>query len=124
EPAMELSSYVAAVKRAAIGDSAGYGRQFIASSETWIATIPIGYGDGVRRALSGTGEVLISGRRYPFAGAVSMDNITLDLGPGEARAPPVSEGEPGTILGRSGGERQTAEQLAAAAGTINYEIVC
>jgi alanine racemase len=120
EPALELSSYVAAVKRAAVGDSAGYGRNFIASSETWIATIPIGYGDGIRRALSGKGEVLIGGRRYPIVGAVSMDNITLDLGP-EAL---VREGEPATILGDSGGERQTAEQLAAAAGTINYEILC
>jgi alanine racemase len=120
EPALGLSSYVAAVKRAGVGDSAGYGRKFVASSDTWIATVPIGYGDGVRRALSGKGEMLIGGRRYPIAGAVSMDNITLDLGP-EAL---VSEGEPVTILGEGAGERQTAEQLATAAGTINYEIVC
>jgi alanine racemase len=121
EPALELSSYVATVKRAAIGDSAGYGRKFIARSETWIATVPLGYGDGVRRALSGEGGVLIGGCRYPLVGAVSMDNITLDVGAG---GPPVREGETVTIIGESGGERQTAEQLASAVGTINYEIVC
>lgn len=120
EPALELTSYVAAVKRAAPGESAGYGRRFIAQRETSIATIPLGYGDGVRRALSSTGEVLIGGRRYPFAGAVSMDNITVDLGPGAH----VREGERVTILGVDGTEGQTAEQLAKAIGTINYEVVC
>jgi alanine racemase len=120
EPALELSSYVAAVKRAAVGDSVGYGRKFIARTETWIATIPLGYGDGVRRALSGTGAVVVGGRRYPLVGAVSMDNLTLDVGVDK----PVREGESVTIIGVNGGERQTAEQLAQAIGTINYEIVC
>ncbi|HEY6399315.1 MAG TPA: alanine racemase [Solirubrobacteraceae bacterium] len=124
EPALELSSYVAAVKRAAVGDSAGYGRKFIARSETWIATVPLGYGDGVRRALSGQGQVLVGARRYPIVGAVSMDNITLDVGAGDTLGPPVREGEAVTILGQSGGERQTAEQVATAIGTINYEVVC
>ncbi len=81
EPALELSSYVAAVKPARAGDSAGYGRQFVADRETLIGTIPIGYGDGVRRALSNNCDVLIAGRRYPLVGTVSMDNITVDLGP-------------------------------------------
>ena len=120
EPALELTSYVAAVKRAAVGDSAGYGRKFVASRETRIATIPIGYGDGLHRALSGDGQVLIGEHRYPIVGAVSMDNITLDIGGGGK----VREGEPVTILGSSGGQRQTAEQVAAAIGTINYEILC
>ena len=80
EPALELSSYVAAVKRAASGESAGYGRRFIADAETWIATVPIGYGDGVRRALTNNLDVLIGGRRYPLVGTVSMDNITVDVG--------------------------------------------
>ncbi|MDQ6818692.1 MAG: alanine racemase [Actinomycetota bacterium] len=120
EPALELSSYVAAVKRAAVGESVGYGRKFIARTATWIATVPLGYGDGVRRALSGTGEALIGGRRYPLVGAVSMDNLTLDVGD----AKPVRAGEPVTIIGENGGERQTAEQLAKAVGTINYEVVC
>ena len=89
EPALELSSYVAAVKRARPGESAGYGRRFIADRETWIATLPIGYADGVRRALTNNCDVLIDGRRYPVVGTVSMDNITVDLGP--AGSDPRSE---------------------------------
>ena len=120
EPALELTSYVAAVKRAQPGDSVGYGRLFIAQEPTWIATVPIGYGDGIRRALSGSCELLVGGRRYPLAGAVSMDNITLDVGP----SPQVGVGERVTVIGSDGGERVTAEELARAIGTINYEVVC
>jgi alanine racemase len=120
EPALELSSYVAAVKRAQPGDSVGYGRRFIADRDTWIATLPIGYGDGVWRRYADHTEVLVGGRRYPLVGAVSMDNITVDLG-GE---PLVGIGEVATIIGSDGGERQTAEQVARRIGTINYEVVC
>jgi alanine racemase len=120
EPALELTSYVAAIKRAQPGDSAGYGRKFIAERETWIATLPIGYGDGVRRALTNNCDVLIGGRRYPLVGTVSMDNITVDLGP----VPSVSVGAEAVLLGRRGSERIIAEELAARIGTINYEVVC
>jgi alanine racemase len=120
EPALELSSYLAAVKAARPGDSAGYGRTFIAERETTLGTLPIGYADGIRRALGNNGDVLIGGRRYPLAGTVSMDNITVDLGPAAVVAP----GERAIIIGRDGGERQTAEDLARAIGTINYEITC
>ena len=81
EPALELSSYVATVKRARQGQSAGYGRRFIAEGETWIATVPIGYADGITRRLTNNCDVLVGGRRYPLVGTVSMDNVTLDLGP-------------------------------------------
>jgi alanine racemase len=91
EPALELSSYVAAVKLARAGDSTGYGRRFIAERDTWIATLPIGYGDGIRRALTNNCDVLIGGRRYPLVGTVSMDNVTVDLG----GAPAASVGERG-----------------------------
>jgi len=120
EPALELSSYVAAVKRASAGDSVGYGRRFVADADTWIATVPIGYADGIRRALGDNCEALIGGRRYPVVGAVSMDNIALNLGP-EATVGPGAEV---TIIGRDGGQRQTAEDLARRIATINYEIVC
>ncbi len=79
EPALELRSYVAEVKRCAPGQSVGYGRRFIASGETEIAILPIGYGDGWRRALCGSGEVLISGRRRRLVGEVSMDNLAVVL---------------------------------------------
>ena len=120
EPALELCSYVAAVKLAQPGDSAGYGRRFIAQEQTWIATAPIGYGDGIRRALSGKCELLCGGVRYPLVGAVSMDNVTFDL----SAEPRASVGDRVTVIGVDSDERQTAEQLAKPIGTINYEIVC
>ena len=121
EQALELSSYVAAVKRAQPGDSIGYSRRFIAERPTWIATMPIGYADGVRRGLTNNGEVLISGRRYPLVGTVSMDNITADLGPGE---PDVGVGAAAILIGRSGEERQTVEDIAHRLSTINHEVLC
>jgi alanine racemase len=120
EPALELSSYVAAVKRAVPGESAGYGRRWIARRETWIATVPVGYGDGLRRALTNNCDVLIGGQRYALVGAVSMDNITVDVGSPAA----VRCGDPVTIIGADGDERVTAEELARRIDTINYEIVC
>jgi alanine racemase len=120
EPALRLSSYVAAVKAAAPGDSAGYGRRFVAARDTWLATLPIGYGDGLARSLTNNCDVLIGGRRYPLAGTVSMDNITVELGP---RAE-VEVGEPATLIGRDGTERQTAEDIARRLGTISYEVLC
>src|ERR671918_3143858 len=81
EPALELRSYVADVKRFAAGTSAGYGRTWSAPRDTRVGVLPIGYGDGVRRGLSNNAEVLVRGRRHPLVGTVSMDNITVDLGP-------------------------------------------
>jgi alanine racemase len=124
EPAMELSSYVAAVKRARPGESAGYGRRFVADRDTWIATVPIGYADGIRRALTNNCDILIGGRRYPLAGTVSMDNITVDLGPATDTDPPVTVEQEVIIIGRSGDERQTVEDLANRVDTVAHEILC
>jgi alanine racemase len=123
EPALELSSYVAAIKRAEPGESAGYGRRFVADRATWIATLPIGYADGIRRGLTNNFHALIAGRRYPLVGTVSMDNLTLDLGP-SADPPGVGVGAPAILIGRSGAERQTAEDMANRLGTINHEVLC
>jgi alanine racemase len=117
---MELSSYVAAVKRAEPGQSAGYGRRFIATHGTWIGTLPIGYGDGIRRGLTNNCDVLVRGRRYPLVGTVSMDNITIDLGP----QTDVKIGDRATIIGADGDERQTAEEIARRLDTLNYEVTC
>jgi alanine racemase len=124
EQAMELSSYVAAVKRAQAGDSVGYGRRYIARRPTWIATMPIGYADGVRRGLTNNCDVLIGGRRYPLAGTVSMDNITAELGSADGAEPPVRAGAPAILIGRSGQERQTVEDIARRLDTINHEVLC
>jgi alanine racemase len=120
EPALALSTYVAAVKPARTGDSVGYGRRFVAERDTWIGTLPIGYGDGVRRSFSNNCDVLVRGGRYPLVGAVSMDNITIDLGPD----PVVQLGDEAILIGMDRDQRQTAEQLARRIGTINYEVVC
>lgn len=119
EPAMELRSFVAALKPLAPGESVGYGARFVAREPTWIATLPIGYGDGWRRAFSDNAEVLIGGRRHPLVGRVSMDNVTVDVGPDPAG---IAEGDEAILLGRDGEERLTAEALARRIDTINYEI--
>jgi len=120
DPALALESYVATVKRFAAGESAGYGRRWTATEPTLIATIPIGYGDGWRRALTNDCDVLVRGRRRPLVGAVSMDNVTVDLGP----ETDVQEGDPAVLIGAQGEERILCEEVAGRLGTINYEVVC
>jgi alanine racemase len=122
EPALSLHTYVAEVKRCLPGESAGYGRRFVAAVPTWLGTLPLGYGDGVRRGLTNRADVLVDGRRVPLAGTVSMDNITVNLG--NAPAEPPLRGAPAVVIGRQGGERILAEELARLLGTINYEITC
>ena len=120
EPALELHSYVADVKRFESGASAGYGRTWRAPEDTWVGVMPIGYGDGVRRGLSNNAEVLVSGRRYPLVGTVSMDNITIDLG----AETDVQPGAPAVLIGAQGSERVLAEEVADRLDTINYEVTC
>lgn len=115
-PALTLSSHVAAVKACAAGESAGYGRRFIADRDTVLATVPIGYGDGWRRATTNRADVLVGGRRFPQVGTVSMDNVTVDLGPdGFDVARPGDE----VVLVGPG---LSAEEVAARSETINYEV--
>jgi alanine racemase len=120
EAALTLESYVAAVKRFEPGESAGYGRSWAATEPTWVGVLPIGYGDGWRRALSNNCDVLVDGRRRPVVGTISMDNLTVDLGPDAA----VEPGEPAVLIGAQGGERILCEEVARRIDTINYEITC
>jgi alanine racemase len=110
---------VAAVKSFQAGDSAGYGRSWKAPGDTWVATLPIGYGDGWRRALSNDCDVLIRGRRHPLVGTVSMDHITVDLG----SETDVQTGDAGVLIGSQGDERILCEEVAKRLDTINYEVV-
>jgi len=119
-PALSLRSYLADVKRFPAGQSAGYGRTWRAPRETWVGVVPIGYGDGVRRALGNRAEALVGGRRRPLVGTVSMDNVTVDLGP-ETEARP---GDEVVLIGRQGEEEVRAEEWARILGTINYEVTC
>jgi len=120
KPVLSLHSWVASVKDFQAGESAGYGRTWTADRPTRVAAVPVGYGDGVRRALSNKGEVLINGRRYTISGTVSMDNITVDVGPDSE----VRVGDEVTVIGSQGSESILAEQVAVPLGTINYEVTC
>jgi alanine racemase len=119
-PALSLRSYLADVKRFPTGASAGYGQKWKASEDTWVGVIPLGYGDGVRRGLSNNAEVLVRGRRYPLVGTVSMDNVTIELGPETE----VEPGDEAVLIGRQGEEEIRAEDLASRLETINYEVTC
>jgi len=122
EPALALESYVAEVKRCEPGQSAGYGRRFVADRPCWLATIPIGYGDGLRRGLGGRARVLVRGRSFPLVGTISMDNVTALLS--TAGEPGVARGDRAVLIGADGSERIAAEELARELGTINYEVTC
>ena len=119
-PALSLRSYVADVKRFEPGASAGYGQRWRAPEATWVGVVPLGYGDGVRRALSNNAEVLVRGRRQPLVGTVSMDNLTIDLGPETEVVP----GDEAVLIGAQGEDAIFAEEVAARLDTINYEVTC
>jgi alanine racemase len=118
EPALSLHSWLASVRRIEPGESVGYGRRWRAREPTWVGTVPVGYGDGWRRALTNDCDVLIGGRRHPLVGTVSMDNVTVDLGPD----PEVDVGDEVVLIGSQGDERILAEEVARRMGTINYEV--
>jgi alanine racemase len=120
EPALTLRSYVADVKRFEAGASAGYGRRWRATEPTWVGVLPIGYGDGVRRALTNNADVLVGGQRHPLVGTVSMDNVTIDLG----AATEVETGAPAVLIGAQGDETILSEEVAMRLATINYEVTC
>jgi alanine racemase len=122
DPALELVSYLAEVKDCSRGQSAGYGRRFVAARDTLLGVLPIGYGDGWRRALSNNGDVLIAAQRRPIVGTVSMDNLTVDLGADvQARG---LRGSEAVLIGSRGEQRITAEEVARRIDTINYEVTC
>jgi alanine racemase len=128
-PAMRLSSYVAGIRTVGPGESVGYGRRFVAEAPARLAIVPIGYADGVSRALTNSGDVLVAGRRCRISGTISMDQLTVLL-PDDHGAPGdeavfFGEARGGTDgAGTGGGERILCEEVARLLGTINYEIVC
>jgi alanine racemase len=118
-PALRMESRVADVKLLEPGESAGYGRRFVATEPTWIGLVPAGYADGVPRVLSGRADVLVGGRRRRVAATVSMDQLTFVIG----AECDVEPGDPVTLIGTDGDERIPVEEWARLAGTISYEIV-
>jgi alanine racemase len=120
EPVMAWKAKVSHVKSIGTGETVSYGRTFQAAYPTRVATIPIGYADGLRRALSNHGEMLIHGRRSTMIGRICMDQTMLDV----TKIPGVQVGDVVTILGKDGYEQITATEMAEWLGTINYEVVC
>ncbi|MEO8290887.1 MAG: alanine racemase [Gaiellaceae bacterium] len=112
DPVLRWDSYVAAERTLAPGESTGYGRRFVAREATKVGLVPVGYGDGFRRGLTGA-EVLVAGARKRVLGTVSMDSFAVELGPSGA-------GEPVTLIG----DGLLAEEHARHLGTLNYEITC
>jgi alanine racemase len=120
-PAMALKARVVAVRTLEAGERPSYGRRRPLPARSLVATVPIGYADGVPRALFDGGyEVLIGGVRRPLAGAVTMDQIVVDCGGDDS----VRAGDEVVLLGRQGDEVVTADDWAAMLGTISYEVVC
>jgi alanine racemase len=119
-PALSLRARVAHVKKVRAGDRISYGLRHRFDADTTVATIPIGYADGVPRRLFTTGgEVLIGGRRRPIVGVVTMDQLMVDCG-----ADVVAVGDGVVLIGPQGGESITATDWAEQLGTIGYEVVC
>jgi alanine racemase len=119
-PVMSFKTRVVLIKEFPSGYSIGYGRTFITRQPTRIATIPVGYGDGFGWLLSNQGEALIRGKRVPIAGRVSMDMCTLDI----SSIPGCVVGDEVVLMGEQGGERITADGVAAKVHSISYEILC
>ncbi len=119
-PALSWASYLASVKTLRSRESVGYGRMWRAARGARIGLVPVGYADGYARVLSGRAEVLVGGRRVPVAGTISMDQLTVDLGPEGVEG----VGDEVVLIGAQGGERVSAEEVAAWRGSINYEVTC
>ena len=120
KPVMQWVSRVAFVKTLPAGRAIGYGSTYTTTRETVVATLPVGYADGYRRSLSNAFHVLIHGKKAPILGRVCMDQIMVDV----TEIPDVKLDDKVILIGASGQEKITAEDMAAATGTINYEIVC
>jgi alanine racemase len=120
-PAMSVKARVSYVKPVAAGERLSYGQRYEVPVDSVVATVPLGYADGIPRRLSASGgQVLIGGRRRPIAGTVTMDQILVDCGPGAV----LAAGDEVVLIGRQGAEFIGAWEWAQATGTIAYEVVC
>ena len=120
KPVMSVKAYIIHIKTVPAGTSISYGRRFIADRESKIATISIGYADGYSRTLTGKAEVLVHGHRVPVVGSICMDQCMIDV----TDVSGAAAGDEVVIMGRSGDDEISAEEIAGKIGTINYEILC
>lgn len=119
-PALSLYSTIVYVKEIEKGTAVSYGGTFVAQKRMRIATVPVGYGDGYPRGLSGKGFVLVCGKKAPILGRVCMDQFMIDV----TNIPEADEGKTVTLLGRDGGEQITMELLGDLSGRFHYEFAC
>lgn len=120
KPALSLYSTIVYIKEVPKGTPISYGGTFVTDKTMKIATIPVGYGDGYPRSLSGKGYVLINGKKAPILGRVCMDQFMVDV----THIEDVKLNDKVTLIGKSGGETITVEELGALADKFNYEFVC
>ena len=119
-PAMEIKSCITYIKEIEAGTAVSYGGTFVADHTLKVATIPVGYGDGYVRSLSGKGDVLIHGKRAAILGRICMDQFMVDV----TDIPDVQEDDEVTLLGSDGAECITMEELAEKSGGFHYEMIC
>jgi len=120
-PALSLKARVAHVQKLEAGEGVSYGLRYVTTQQTVVATLPLGYADGVPRRLGEVGgEVLVGGARRPLAGTVTMDQVMVDCGPGSA----VAVGDEVVLIGSQGEQQVTAWEWAERLGTIAYEVLC
>jgi alanine racemase len=119
-PALTWQTIVTNVVSLTAGETVGYGRRFTAKQPARVATIAAGYADGLQWRAAERGCAVVRGARVPFAGSISMDQAALDVG----AVPNVEVGDVVTLIGRDGGAALGADDLAEAAGTISYEVLC
>lgn len=118
-PCFTLKSKVSYFKVVPAGSGISYGHTYVTQKETRIVTVPIGYGDGYRRALSNRGSVLIRGKKFPIAGAICMDQFMVDIGDSE-----VFVGDEVVLIGRQGNQEIKLTEIATLCDTIPYEVLC
>lgn len=119
KPAMALKTQIIHLKKVPAGFNVSYGLTYTTPKPTTIATVPVGYADGLNRRLSSRGQMLVGGQRVPIIGRICMDLTMLDVG----RIENVQMGDEVVIFGRQGHETLSVDEMAASLGTINYEIV-
>ena len=119
-PGLSLLTRIAFMKKVRKGTGIGYGLTWEAPADTWIATLPVGFGDGFSRLLSNRGRVLVAGRSCPVVGRVCMDQSMIDLGPD----PQVEEGQEVVLIGTSGTEAITIHELAQTTQTVTLDVTC
>jgi alanine racemase len=117
---MSLSSRIIFLKTVPAGTPLGYGCTFVTSRESRIATVAIGYEDGLSRSLSNRGRVIVRGQLVPIIGRISMDLTIIDV----TDVAEVTTGDEVAIIGSQGANQVSAEDIARSTGTISYEVTC